>query len=373
MSQKVGMSAEIAREAVAPEPERLISAETPGRVDQPPLITVVTPAYNEAENLPLLYKRLVEVLEPIDGGWEWLVIDDRSSDGTFDIVSELAGRDERVTGLRLARNSGSHIATLCGLARANGRCAIVLAADLQDPPETIPALLVPWRGGSSIVWAVRAARDGETARTKTFAQAYYWIMRHLVGLKSIPAKGADFFLVDRKVLEVLASFRETNVSLMALLGWMGFEQSYVEYVKQARAHGESGWSLEKKLKLVVDSVTAFTYLPIRVMSYLGFGVAVLGFLYAGFIATNAFGGHPVEGWSSLMVVVLLLGGMQMILLGVLGEYVWRSLDAARGRPAYLVDAETKPASESPGRRVFSSGPDSHDDQITQDSPRGENR
>lgn len=308
------------------------------------MISVVTPAFNEAENLPVLYARLEAVLGSLDsatGTWEWIIIDDRSTDGTFAVIEGIAAKDPRVRGMRLARNSGSHTATLCGLSRARGECAAVLAADLQDPPETIPALLDAWREGARIVWAVREAREGATLSTRGFARLYYWLMRRVVGLRDMPATGADFFLVDRRVLDELGAYRESNVNLMALLGWMGFDQAYVSYAKARRLHGETGWSFERKLKLVVDSVTAFTYLPIRVMSYLGIVVALLGFAYAGFVVLNALDGPPVEGWSSLMVVVLVLGGLQMILLGVLGEYVWRSLDAARGRPMFVVEAETE--------------------------------
>jgi glycosyltransferase involved in cell wall biosynthesis len=305
-----------------------------------PEVSIVTAAFNESANLPVLYERLVEVLGRLRASWEWVIVDDHSRDATFDVVRGIAAADPRVRGLRLARNSGSHLALSCGLNAARGECAVLLAADMQDPPETVVPLLEKWRDGAQVVWAVRAQREGEKASTLLFARFYYWLMRRVIGLNEMPATGADFFLLDRRVIEAYREFRETNVSMLALITWMGFRQDRIEYVKQARLHGQSGWSLRKKLKLVVDSATSFSYLPIRMMSYVGFGIATLGFLYAIFIVAHAFSGIPVTGWASLMVVVLILGGFQILLMGVLGEYVWRALDESRGRPRFLIEDAT---------------------------------
>jgi dolichol-phosphate mannosyltransferase len=170
---------------------------------------------------------------------------------------------------------------------------------------------------------------------------YYWIMRNVVGMKDMPATGADFFLLDRKVADAFRQFGEANTSILALITWMGFRQERVQYDKHARLHGRSGWTLAKKLKLVVDSVASFSYMPIRLMSVLGFLVAAVGFVYAIVVVVNALRGSPAEGWSSLMVVVLVLGGFQMAMMGVLGEYLWRALDEARRRPRYIVEATTQ--------------------------------
>jgi len=306
-----------------------------------PVISIITPAFNEEQNLPILYQRLQKVLADLDLEWEWIVIDDHSSDRTFEVISKIANNDSRVSGIRFARNFGSHVAMVCGLNYSNGNCAVVLAADLQDPPETLPALLAEWKAGYQVVWAVREHRSGEKATTLGFARGYYWLMRHVVGMKELPASGADFFLLDRTVIDAFKQFSERNVSILALITWMGFRQGSICYDKNARIHGKSGWGLEKKLKLVVDSVTSFTYLPIRLMSYFGFTIALLGFLYAAFIIRNAFLiGSAVEGWSSLMVVVLIMGGLQMLMMGVLGEYLWRTWDEARQRPRYLIEIAT---------------------------------
>jgi dolichol-phosphate mannosyltransferase len=201
-------------------------------------------------------------------------------------------------------------------------------------------LLAQWREGSDVVWAVRANREGERKSTLLFARLYYWLMRRVAGIEHIPAEGADFALIDRKVAEALGRFREANVSLFALIIWMGFSQTSIEYTKKPRLHGSSGWSFRKKLKLVVDSLTAFTFAPVRFMSYLGFATALCAFVWAAVIMRNAFFGHPVEGWSSVMVAVLFLGGLQMMMMGVLGEYLWRALDEARRRPSYLIERQT---------------------------------
>jgi dolichol-phosphate mannosyltransferase len=304
------------------------------------MLSIVTPAYNESENLPLLYQRLQPVLSSLSIEWEWIVVDDHSRDHTFEVITQIAAQDSRVRGLRFARNFGSHTAIVCGLENAKGDCAVVMAADLQDPPETIQPLMQKWKSGAQVVWAVRAHREEEAASTVGFAKLYYFIMREMVGMKEMPSTGADFFLIDRHVIDVLSQFKETNASILAFITWLGFRQESILYDKQARQHGRSGWNLEKKLKLTIDSIASFTYLPIRLMSYMGFVIALLGFVYTLIVIVNALIGKPTEGWSSLMVVVLVIGGMQMVMMGVLGEYVWRALDESRRRPRYWIESMT---------------------------------
>ena len=313
-----------------------------------PVISVVTPAYNEAPNLGVLYERLCATLDAMGVDWEWLVVDDHSQDATFATMSGLAERDARVRGVRFARNFGAHTALTCGLHLARGDCVAALAADLQDPPEVIPQLFAQWKAGVQVVWAARHHREGETASTIGFSRLYYWLMRNVVGMKEMAATGADFFLLDRAVVDAFGSFNESNASILALLTWMGFRQATVSYDKEARLHGHSGWTLKKKLKLAVDSVTSFSYVPIRFMSYLGFVVGIVGFLYAGLVVVNFLRGDPIEGWSSLIIVVLLVGGVQMVMMGVLGEYLWRALDESRRRPRYLIEATTGDVSAQPG-------------------------
>jgi dolichol-phosphate mannosyltransferase len=308
-----------------------------------PTVSIITPAHREQDNLPILHDRLVRVLDGLGVTWEWIIVDDHSPDGTYSVIEALSRRNPSVRGLRLSRNFGSHIGIACGLDQARGGCAIIMAADLQDPPEAIPGLLQQWQAGSQIVWAVRSSRQGEALSTLTFAKLYYWMMRRVVGLSAMPATGADFFLLDRVVIEAARTVKERNASLFALLTWMGFRSTSIEYDKPARLHGSSSWTLRKKLRLVVDSFTSFSHKPIQWMTWFGFATAALGFIYAAIVICNAFAGSPIEGWSSLMVAVLILGGCQMLMLGVIGEYLWRALDEARQRPRYLIESVTPPA------------------------------
>jgi glycosyltransferase involved in cell wall biosynthesis len=304
------------------------------------LLSVVTPAHNEADNLPALFDRLHHVLDALTPDWEWVIVDDHSSDATFAVAAELVRRDSRVRCLRFSRNFGSHVAITCGLEHADGRCVVVMAADLQDPPETLPTLLERWRQGNQVVWAARDRREGEGVATRALSRLYYVLMRKVVGISNLPSTGADFFLIDRTIVTALQEFNERNSSLFALITWMGFRQATIRYDKEARVHGRSGWTLRKKLKLFVDSITSFTYLPIRLISYVGIATAFAGFAYAGFVFAYTLAGHRVQGWSSLMIVVLVASGVQMLTMGVLGEYLWRALDESRRRPRYLIEART---------------------------------
>lgn len=311
-----------------------------------PIISIITPAYNEADNLPLLRERLEQTMTSLALSWEWIVVDDHSIDKTFYVVEGMATQNPDIRGIRFARNFGAHAAIACGLHQARGGCAVVMAADLQDPPETLPELLAEWRHGAQVVWAVRAQREGETFANRGFARLYYFLLRRMAGLQETPSKGADFFLIDRCVIDAFQQFGERNTSLIALITWMGFRQVAINYTKQMRMQGQSGWGLEKKLKLVADTITSFTYFPIRLMSYVGFLTAMLGFLYAGLVTFNALRGLPPQGWASLMVVVLIIGGIQMVMLGVLGEYLWRALDESRSRPRYLIEMVTESRKEN---------------------------
>lgn len=315
--------------------------------DHTELISIVTPAFNEAANLPDLYSRLSRAMEGLGRDWEWILVDDHSGDATFDAFKGLAREDPRLKGYRFTRNFGSHNAIRCGLSYAAGSCAVVMSADLQDPPEKIGALLPDWQGGAKVVWAVRGERQGEKKSTLLFSRMYYFLMRRTGALQDLPPTGADFFLVDRSVIEVINRVPESNISIFALITWLGFPQKQVEYVRMARAHGSSGWTLKKKLKLLVDSVTSFTYFPIRLMTYIGFLIALAGFLYTAVIFVNSLIGHPPTGWSSLMSVLLIVGGCLMIMQGILGEYLWRALDEARHRPQYVIEDKTLPPSGTP--------------------------
>jgi len=299
------------------------------------MISILTPAFNESANLRALYERLTAAMSADAIEWEWLIVDDHSRDDTFAVIQQLAMVDPRVRGLRLARNSGSHIAIMCALHHVSGDAAALLAADLQDPPEFLARMIERWRAGAQIVWAVRRNRPGDSGH-KGFAAIYYWVMRELVGMKEIPANGADFFLVDRVVIDAFRQSRERNTSVFALITWFGFRQDQVEYDKHPRVRGQSGWTLARKIKLVIDSVTSFSDFPLRWCLYGGLSLATVAVL----IAIGALFLLPSLGAGLLLLVALTLGlsGLQLAALAIVGQYVYRALDEARGRPTYVVEA-----------------------------------
>jgi polyisoprenyl-phosphate glycosyltransferase len=296
------------------------------------MLSILTPAFNEADNLEALHSQIVATMTTLGGEWEWLIIDDHSRDATFSVIARIAARDPHVRGIRLARNSGSHIAIACGLHHVRGEAAVMMAADLQDPPAMLGAMRDRWREGAQVVWATRRESPGSRSHG-LFARFYYWIMRHVVGMRDMPARGADFFLIDRIVIEGLRRFRERNVSVLALVTWLGFRQVQIEYDKQPRAAGKSGWTLQKKIKLVLDSVIGFSDVPIRMCSYLGVVLFLVGVL----IGIYAMVARPsTTPW--LVAAMVGLSGVNLMCLGLVGEYVWRGLDEARARPAYLIEA-----------------------------------
>jgi polyisoprenyl-phosphate glycosyltransferase len=312
------------------------------RDEMPPALSIVIPCYNESTNLPLLYNRLCAVLDGLDVEWEMIAVDDHSRDKTFEILAGLAERDRRVCAIRLARNVGSHVAVMCGLEHSRGSAVIMMSADLQDPPEIIVRMVEKWRNGDQVVWAVRGAYEGRSVSESVFSRVYNIMMARILDNDHITSEGADFFLVDRIVVNALTQHREANLSLFGILAWLGFRQGSVSYTKEERKRGRSGWTLKKKLKLFVDSVTAFSYVPIRFMSAIGICVAFSGCIYASVVILNYFFGVPPEGWTSVIIIVLVIGGLQIAMLGVLGEYLWRSLDESRRRPRYNVECVAGP-------------------------------
>ncbi|MBF0613371.1 MAG: glycosyltransferase, partial [Magnetococcales bacterium] len=195
-----------------------------------------------------------------------------------------------------------------------------------------------WHQGAKIVWAVRENHQRPSLSDRIAANLYYWVARNIIGLKEMPATGADFWLMDQSVAQALQLFPEKNVNMVALLCWLGFRQDHILYTKQARQHGRSKWTLSRKLKLAMDTITAFSHLPIRLTHYTGLVLATSGFLYALHLIYNYYVDYPVAGWTSLIVVTLILGGVQMIMIGVLGEYSWRALDESRRRPKFIVES-----------------------------------
>jgi dolichol-phosphate mannosyltransferase len=301
------------------------------------LISIITPAFNERANLPSLHERLAGALRQVD--WEWIIVDDHSSDDTFGVIARLASVDSRIRGIRLARNSGSHIAIACGLHHAGGDAAALVVSDLQDPPELLAQMLERWRGGAQVVWAVRRQRPGD-ARHRWFASMYYWIMRRLVGMADMPPTGVDYFLVDRVVIDACRASLDRHVSVFALIMWLGFRREFVEYDKQPRASGKSKWTRARKVKLAVDSIVGFSAFPIWWCLYAGAAAMLLSPIpLVG--ALLSYPGLDAALWL-LAALVIGLFGCQLLALGILGQYMWRALDEARGRPLYAIEAVAGP-------------------------------
>ena len=311
------------------------------------MISIVIPAYNEEDNLPVLYKRLVSVAaENTHYKFEFVFVDDCSTDRTPYMLHELHQKDDRVQFIRFSRNCGAHAASAAGLSFCNGDAAIKMAADLQDPPELVPKLIEQWKKGYKVVWGVRKKRLGETFITLAFSRAFYFLMNRLTNVKQ-PPSGGDVTLMDRVVIEALKQCNEKNASNNMLIAWLGFSQTNIEYTKEARHAGSSKWTFSKRIKLFIDSLVSFSYVPLRFMSLCGMLCAIMGFLYGAFVLVNAIRDRiEIQGWSSLMIVVLILGGFQMAMMGMLGEYLWRTYDETRGRPRYVIEKNTLLDSES---------------------------
>ena len=299
-----------------------------------PELSIVVPVFHNEENLPDLVPALERATVGLDV--EFVFVDDGSADRSWDWLVAWAAREPRLTAVKLSRNFGSFTACTAGLAHARGAAAVIISADLQDPPELIPEMVRRWREGHEVVLAVRNRRE-EPWLQRALAATYYRLMRRWA-LRDMPPGGFDFCLVDRKVIDTVTRIDERNTSLMGLVLWTGYRRAAIPYVRRARAKGRSMWTLGKKLKYFADSLVAFSYVPIRLMQLVGALIALMGFAWASVIVVlrlrNAI---EIEGWSALMVVVLVLGGLQLVTLGVLGEYLWRTLDEAKRRPLYLVD------------------------------------
>jgi dolichol-phosphate mannosyltransferase len=303
-----------------------------------PELSIVIPVFNEEAALPALVKRLCafgERLSPLVA--EVVLVDDHSTDRSAELLRDLCRKDSRFRYVRLAKNSGSHVAILAGLAQARGDCSVFLAADLQDPPELILQMLDLWRAGHHVVWAVREERQG-VSRVDLFLSNFFYRLLNLLGEVNLPPRGSDFALLDRKALEALLKSSGSHPSLGGEIARLGFSSAQITYTKEKRVAGSSKWTLKRKLKAFADAFVSFSYAPLRAMSYLGMLFSLLGFAYALLvIILRLMTRTPVQGWSSLMVAVLVLGGVQMMMLGILGEYLWRTLEASKQRPIYFLE------------------------------------
>jgi glycosyltransferase involved in cell wall biosynthesis len=296
----------------------------------------VIPVYNEQDALPALYERLTPLLERLDGSSEVILIDDGSRDASFARMMQIGVEDPRYKVLQLSRNFGHQAAITAGLDFAIGRAAIVMDADLQDPPDVVLEMAARWREGFDVVYAVRKERHGENRLKRLTAAAFYRLLRKLSPV-DIPADVGDFRLVDRKALDAYKTMRESDRYIRGMFSWVGFSQVGVEYERAERFAGETKFPLRKMLTFALDGIVSFSIAPLRLALGLGFVVSAAAFIY-GFVAVmlKVSGAFTVSGWTSVIFVTSLLGGVQLIVLGVVGEYVGRTYAEAKRRPLYIV-------------------------------------
>ncbi len=301
-----------------------------------PTISIIAPIYNEAGNLPELYRRVKEVMQQAEDTWELILVDDGSLDSSTQIIADLALQDERIRPVIFARNFGHQIAVTAGLDYSRGQAVVIIDADLQDPPEVILDLIAKWREGYEVVYAVRAEREGETWFKLFTASLFYRLIRSMTEV-DIPMDTGDFRLLDRKVVDVLNRMRERHRFLRGMSVWVGFRQIGVPYKRAARFAGETKYPLKKMIRFASDAITGFSYLPLQLATYLGFisaGLAILAIPVV--IIGRLAGSEAFFGQASTLIAVLFLGGVQLISLGILGEYIGRLYDEARDRPLYIV-------------------------------------
>ncbi len=299
-------------------------------------LSIVIPVYYNEDNLRPLYEDLkTKVLSQLEE-YELVMVDDGSKDNSWRVMQELTEADDNIRLLKLSRNFGSHAAMLAGLVYSTGDCAVIKAADLQEPSEIILEMYKMWKKGNKVVLAIREDRE-EGFSQKLFAKLYYMLVRKMA-LSNMPSNGFDIFLVDRQVINVLDLMDEKNSAITLQVLWSGFQTATVSYIRKKREIGKSRWTLKKKVKLVVDSILSFSFIPIRFMTGIGasfFGIAIIWGIYV--IVNRLMGRIDAPGYTTLTILVLFSSGLIMFTLGLLGEYIWRTLDAARKRPVYIID------------------------------------
>lgn len=309
-------------------------------------LSVVIPVYNEVDVLPEFYRRMADVARGVDGQVELIFVDDGSIDGSLQILHDLSVVDPRVAVLELSRNFGKEIAMTAGLDHARGDAVVVIDADLQDPPELIPEMISHWRDGYDVVYAKRTARVGESFLKKSTAYLFYRVIGSLSRV-SIPRDTGDYRLLSRRAVDAVIELREQHRFMKGLFAWIGFAQKEVPYERQIRHDGTTKWNMRSLWNFAMEGITSFTILPLKIASYIGFLTAVGAFIFGLFmILDTLLFGNPVQGYPSLMVVMLFLGGVQLMAIGVIGEYLGRMFDETKGRPLYLLK-DYRPAKSIP--------------------------
>jgi len=298
--------------------------------------SIIAPIYNELGNIPELHRRVKETLEKTGETWELLMVDDGSTDGSTDEIRKQATQDEHIKPVIFARNFGHQIAVTAGLDYAKGQAVVVIDSDLQDPPEVILDLISKWKEGYEVVFAQRSEREGETWFKLFTASLFYRLIYRITDVK-IPMDTGDFRLMDRKVVDVMVQMRERHRFLRGMSSWVGFKQTGVTYKRASRFSGETKYPFTKMLKFASDAITSFSYFPLQMAMYLGFFSAGLSIIAIPIvIILRMIGLHAFIGQATTLIAVLFLGGVQLISLGILGEYIGRLYDEAKGRPLYIV-------------------------------------
>jgi polyisoprenyl-phosphate glycosyltransferase len=301
-----------------------------------PNYSVIAPIYNELSNIPELYRRVKETMDLTGEVWELIMVDDGSTDGSSAQLFELAEQDERVRPVIFARNFGHQIAVTAGLDYAQGKAVTIIDSDLQDPPEVILDLIAKWKEGFEVVYAVRAEREGESWFKLFTASLFYRMIAAITDVK-IPLDTGDFRLLDHKVVKVMQQMRERHRFLRGMSAWVGFKQVGVPYNRAARLSGQTKYPFRKMFKLAWNAITGFSYVPLQIATYLGFISAGLSILVIPVVVIMRLAGSQAFfGQASSLIAVLFLGGVQLISLGILGEYIGRLYDEAKGRPLYIV-------------------------------------
>lgn len=304
-------------------------------------LSIVIPVYYNEDNLKPLYEDIQKkIINIIDYDYEIVLVNDGSKDCSYDVMKELAQKDKHIKIISLSRNFGSHAAILCGLEKCTGDCAVVKAADLQEPTEMIHEMVERWKKGFNVVLAVRESREERKSQT-LFANLYYFLVRK-VALPSMPKGGFDVYLLDRKVIEVLIRLDEKNSALTGQILWSGFRTDKVYYTRLAREIGTSRWTLKKKIRLVSDTLFSFSTLPIKLVTLVGAFSFIGALIWAVFVLLFKLAGLiDVSGWTTLFIFNLFSFGVIMMTLGILGAYLWRTFDASRNRPPYIVEDENE--------------------------------
>jgi polyisoprenyl-phosphate glycosyltransferase len=322
------------------------------------LVSIVTPVFNEVEVIERFYDRVHKAMARMAdfGSYELIFVDDGSTDGSYEKLVALTKSDANSKIIKFSRNFGHQVAITAGIDRARGDAVVVIDADLQDPPEVIEEFVAKWREGYEVVYGVRAKRDGESKMKLLTAAAFYRLLHRIIKL-DIPVDVGDFRLMSRRVVDSFKELKEKDRFVRGLVSWIGFKQTGVQYSRDKRFAGETKFPYRKMIKFALDGITSFSDVPLKVATWLGYLTSSLALLYAGMVFIQKVLGYTVQGWATIMVAMLFLGGVQLISLGIIGEYIGRIFNEVKQRPLYVVD------------EIFESGRGSKSQTVDVDQPR----